>query len=74
MKQRFPLLLSAVIFSTIVIFSATPASAQGCSQCAQAVGQTPPATRAAYRRAIAVMVLAGTGVFTAGVLTLRRFR
>jgi hypothetical protein len=47
---------------------------QGCSQCREAVGQTPAQTQAAYRRAIVLMVLASATVFTAGVLTLRRFR
>jgi len=48
--------------------------AQGCSQCREAVGETPAATQAAYRRAIAVMVAAGTTVFAAALVTFRRFR
>jgi hypothetical protein len=52
----------------------TPARAQGCSQCTQAVGQTPAQTRSAYRRAITVMVVAGAGIFSAGIIVMRRFR
>ena len=48
--------------------------AQGCSQCREAVGETPAATRAAYRRAIIVMVAAGTTIFAAALVTFRRFR
>jgi hypothetical protein len=50
------------------------ASGQGCSQCAEAVGQTPARTQMAYRRAIAVLVVAGATVFGAGLVVLRRFR
>jgi len=52
----------------------TPADAQGCSQCRDAVSQTPAQTQTAYRRAIALMVAAGATVFAAGLVTLRRFR
>jgi hypothetical protein len=48
--------------------------AQGCSQCAQAVGQTPPATQAAYRRGILVLVVAAGSVFTSALIVLKRFR
>ena len=51
-----------------------PAGAQGCSQCHDAVGQTPVQTQTAYRRAISLMVAAGATVFAAGVVTLKRFR
>ncbi len=51
-----------------------PAHAQGCSQCADQMRATPAPVQNAYRRAILFMVLAGGGVFTGAVLTLRRFR
>jgi hypothetical protein len=51
-----------------------PAYSQGCSQCREAVGQTPAATQSAYRRAIILMIVAGTTVFTAGLVALKRFR
>ena len=60
---------------TIFAFAlASPAHAQGCSQCAEAVGQTPIRTQTAYRRAIIVLVLAGSTVFTGALIALRRFR
>ena len=53
---------------------AAPAHAQGCSQCRDAVSQTPVQTQTAYRRAITLMVVAGASVFAVGVVTLKRFR
>jgi hypothetical protein len=64
--------LGALLFA--VLLAAPAAHAQGCSQCREAVGETPAATRAAYRRAIIVMVAAGTTVFAAALVTFRRFR
>lgn len=49
------------------------AGAQGCSQCRDGVAQMPARTRAAYRRGIAVLVVAGVGVFGAGAMVARRF-
>jgi len=63
----FPLILLALCL-------AIPAHAQGCSQCAEAVGQTPIRTQTAYRRAIVVLVLAGSTVFGSALIALRRFR
>jgi hypothetical protein len=58
-----------------LLLAASPqAHAQGCSQCRDAVGETPAATQAAYRRAIIVMVAAGTTIFAAALITFRRFR
>jgi hypothetical protein len=51
-----------------------PAHSQGCDQCREAVGQTPIRTQTAYRRAIVLMVFAGATVFTAALVTLRRYR
>ena len=59
----------------IFFLAASPqVRAQGCSQCREAVGETPAATQAAYRRAIGVMVAAGATVFAAALVTFRRFR
>ncbi len=68
------LLLSAGL--AVSMFPGLPfaASAQGCSQCREAVGQTPPRTQAAYRAAIVVMVTGGASVFGVGILLLRRYR
>ena len=54
----------------------TPAAinAQGCSQCRETMGQAPARTQNAYRRAIILMVVAGSSVFGAGLVALRRFR
>ena len=51
-----------------------PAHPQGCSQCREAVGQTPARTQTAYRRGILLMVLSGATVFSVAVFTLRRYR
>ena len=48
--------------------------AQGCSQCREAIGETPAATQAAYRRAIAVMLVGGGTVFAGALVMFRRFR
>jgi hypothetical protein len=48
--------------------------AQGCSQCRETVGQTPPAVQAAYRRGIAALMVAGVLVCGSCFLVVRRFR
>jgi hypothetical protein len=53
---------------------AVPAHPQGCSQCSEAVGQTPARTQSAYRKAIILMVVAGASVFGAAVILLKRYR
>ena len=53
---------------------ALPVFAQGCSQCSQAVGQTPARTQAGYRKGIIVLVIAASGVFASAVVVLKRFR
>jgi hypothetical protein len=67
--------LLALLFAVLLAApAAQTAQAQGCSQCREAVGETPAATQAAYRRAIAVMLAAGTTVFAAALVSFRRFR
>ena len=58
----------------LALCCSAPAHSQGCSQCRDAVSQTPVQTQTAYRRAITLMVAAGASVFAAGVLTFKRFR
>jgi hypothetical protein len=57
-----------------LLLTCIPAPAQGCSQCHEAVGQTPTRTQAAYRRGILVLVLAGACIFSSGIIAIRRFR
>ncbi|HTH54150.1 MAG TPA: hypothetical protein VL495_09375 [Edaphobacter sp.] len=49
-----------------------PIHAQGCTLCRDNAASTPPATRQAYRRAILLMTLTAGGIFTGGVVLLRR--
>jgi hypothetical protein len=63
-----------VLLAVLTGLSAMPATGQGCSQCREAIGQTPARTQAAYRRAILVLVGAGATIFTGVVVALRRFR
>ena len=64
----------ALVLAVPTIVAPKGLRAQGCSQCTQAVGQTPPATQDAYRRGIIVLVLAAGGVFTSALVVLKRFR
>jgi len=69
-KLRLALFLAA---ATLVIASASaPLHAQGCSQCRDNAAATPPATRRAYRNAIALLTITATGIFTGAVFLLRR--
>jgi len=65
--------LSALILLSALSL-ANPARSQGCSQCREAVGQTPARTQTAYRNAIILMLAAGSIVFAGALLTLKRFR
>jgi hypothetical protein len=47
---------------------------QGCSQCRDSTAAAPVATQRAYRRAIIMMTLAGSGVFLGTVWMVRRQR
>ena len=64
---------SAVLVLALWAGAAT-ASAQGCSQCREQVGQTPARQQQAYRKAIVTMVAAAAAVFIAGAFTIRKFR
>ena len=65
-------LLASLLFASALL--SAPAHAQGCIQCADQLRATPARVQNAYRRAILLMVIAGGGIFTGAVLTLRRFR
>jgi hypothetical protein len=56
----------------VALLSASPALAQGCTQCRDNTAATPPATRAAYRHAIVLMAGAGCGLFLAALVLLKR--
>jgi hypothetical protein len=60
----------------LIFASALPTSlhAQGCTQCRDNAAATPPATRRAYRNAIALLTLTAATIFTTTVLILRRSR
>ena len=57
-----------------LLLGTVTALSQGCSQCRESVGQTPPRTQKAYREAISVLAVAATFVCGATVLMIRRFR
>ena len=63
-----------VLALMLMMACAGTARAQGCSECREQVGQSPARTQTAYRRAITLMVVAGGGIFAAGVVAMRRFR
>ena len=68
MKTVYNIALAAALLSSAY------AGAQGCSQCRETVGQGPAATQQAYRRGIAVLMVAGAVVFAGGFAVIRRFR
>ena len=70
LRSAFPSLLIA----WLLICPAHKASAQGCSQCRDNLAATSPATQAAYRRAILLLMTAGGAVFLAATLILKRYR
>jgi len=64
---------SLVLVTALLSFS--PAlRAQGCAQCRDNAAATPPATQAAYRHAIILLVAAAGTIFTGTVVLLRRSR
>ena len=58
----------------VLLMGATAAYGQGCAQCRDSTAAAPPATQRAYRRAIVMMTLAGSGVFLGTVWMVRRQR
>ena len=61
-----------VLLSLVAISSC--ALAQGCTQCRDNAAATLPATQAAYRHAIILLVATAGAVFTGTVLLLKRSR
>ena len=66
--------LAAACAAALLLLSPVSVHAQGCSQCRETVGQAPPRTQTAYRRGIAVLGLAATGLFATTLLVGRRFK
>jgi len=57
------------------LLAITPsAPAQGCAQCRDNAAATPPATQAAYRHAILLLVAAAGTIFTGTLILLKRSR
>lgn len=54
------------------LLSPLPALAQGCTQCRDNTAATPPATQRAYRHAIILMIVAGSGLFIATLVLFKR--
>ncbi len=63
--------LVAILFLTL---SATPAHPQGCTQCRDNTAATSPATQAAYRHAILLMVVTAGSLFLTTLIILKRHR
>lgn len=58
----------------VLLFGTALGYGQGCSQCRDSTAAAPMATQRAYRRAIVMMTLTGSGVFVGTVWMLRRLR
>ena len=71
MNLRHPQLL-LIIAGLLLVFTATQALAQGCTQCLDSTGATPPAVQAAYRHAILLLVAAASTLFIIGLVLFRR--
>ncbi len=70
------LLRPAILPLALVLFTLQPPQlhAQGCTQCRDNTAATPPATQAAYRRAILLMVITAGGLFLTSLILLKRHR
>jgi hypothetical protein len=71
-SRRAAALNLALLLSPLLL--PPPLHAQGCSQCRDNTAATPPATQAAYRRAITMMVVAAGSLFLTTVIILKRQR
>ena len=71
MNLRHPQLL-LIIAGLLLVFTATQALAQGCTQCLDSTRATPPAVQAAYRHAILLLVAAASTLFIIGLVLFRR--
>jgi hypothetical protein len=70
-KIRKRVLLAVILAITLC---PTPSHAQGCTQCRDNTAATPPATQAAYRHAILLMVITAGGLFLTTLIILKRQR
>ncbi len=68
------LLQRAVLTAALLLALTTPAHPQGCAQCRDNTAATPPATQAAYRHAIILMVATATSLFVGTLIILKRHR
>jgi hypothetical protein len=71
-SRRAAALNLALILSPLLL--PPPLHAQGCSQCRDNTAATPPATQAAYRHAILMMVITAGSLFLTTVIILKRQR
>jgi hypothetical protein len=68
------LLQRAVLTTALLLAMTTPAHPQGCAQCRDNTAATPPATQAAYRHAILLMVATAASLFVGTVILFKRHR
>ena len=71
--RRYPtLMLRAALLAVALLCLPSCIDAQGCAQCRDNAAATPPSTQAAYRHAIALMVITAGTIFLAAVLLLKK--
>ena len=63
-----------VLLLALILLVSGPVRAQGCAQCRDNAGGTPPVTQRAYRHAIILLTVAASGFFLATATMLRRNR
>ncbi len=63
-----------IVLLGTVLGLAPAARPQGCTQCRDNTAATPPATQAAYRHAILLMVSTAGGLFLTALILLKRHR
>jgi hypothetical protein len=70
--HRHRYLRTTTLLLATIALAPSLSHAQGCTQCRDNAASTPPATRRAYRNAIALLTITATGIFTGAVFLLRR--
>lgn len=71
--MRFQPHLRAAVFA-LLLFAPLHARPQGCTQCRDNTAATPPATQRAFRHAILLLTVAGSGLFLATLYIVRHHR
>jgi len=66
--------LRCIILLAALLAITPSAHPQGCAQCRDNAAATPPATQAAYRHAIILLVVTAGTLFTGTVFLLKRSR